>query len=273
MDRSRGLMAVHAHPDDESLWTGGILAQHVAEGRRTAVLTCTDGEHAEDGSLVASGTRVKELGEALAVLGVAESGVLSYRDSGHEGRGPGSLCEAPFDDLVADLVARIRSFRPSAVASYDAFGLFGHPDHIRVHRAVLAAVEAAACPSLWPQAGPAWDVDSLWLATVPESLVRKLTSLGLETPLPSTPDERIAAVVDVRPWLDVKWEAIRAHASEIARGARIAAFAEPQLRELCLGREWFLYRPGPGAAGASWGPGPGARVGESLPARLLADLP
>jgi N-acetyl-1-D-myo-inositol-2-amino-2-deoxy-alpha-D-glucopyranoside deacetylase len=261
MSRSRGLMAVHAHPDDESLWTGGVLAQHVAQGRPTAVLTCTDGELAEGGSFAAPGTRTKELAQALAVLGVAESGVLPYRDSGHLGRGKGSLCEAPMDDLVADLVARIRSFRPAAVATYDAYGMYGHPDHVRVHRAVLIAVEAAACAHLWPQAGPAWAVRSLWLATVPESMVNRLVELGLESPLPSTPDARITAAVDVRPWLDVKWEAIRAHASEFARGARIAAFEEPHLRELCLGREWFLHRPGPGAR----------RLGPANPGALLAD--
>jgi N-acetyl-1-D-myo-inositol-2-amino-2-deoxy-alpha-D-glucopyranoside deacetylase len=261
MDRLRGLMAVHAHPDDESLWTGGVLAQHVAEGRPTAVLTCTDGELAEGPSFAAPGTRIKELAQALGVLGVAESGVLAYRDSGHQGRGRGSLCEAPFDNLVGDLVARIRSFRPAAVATYDANGMFGHPDHIRVHRAVLAAVEAAASPAQWPQAGAAWEVESLWLATVPESLVRRLTALGLESPLPFVPDSRIAAAVDVRPWLDVKWEAVRAHASEFARGARIAAFEEPQLRELCLGTEWFLHRPGPGSL----------RSGRAVGARLLAD--
>ncbi|WP_370144644.1 PIG-L deacetylase family protein [Streptacidiphilus sp. EB129] len=243
-------MAVHAHPDDESLWTGGVLAQHAAEGRPTAVLTCTDGELAEGPSFAEPGTRTKELAQALAVLGVAESGMLPYRDSGPRGRGAGSLCAAPFDDLVADLVARIRSFRPSAVVSYDAFGLSGHPDHVRVHRAVLVAVEAAACPHQWPQAGAAWAVESLWLATIPESLVRRLTALGLETPLPCTPDDRIAAAVDVRPWLDVKWEAVRAHASEFERGARVTAFEEPHLRELCLGTEWFMHRPGPGAAPA-----------------------
>lgn len=253
MDRSRGLMAIHAHPDDESLWTGGVLAQHVAEGRRTAVITCTNGESAEDDSFAAPGTRVKELAQAIGLLGVAESGLLPYRDSGHQGHGPGSLCEAPFDDLVGDLVARIRSFRPAAVATYDAYGMYGHPDHVRVHRAVLVAVEAAAHAHLWPQAGAAWAVDSLWLATVPESMVQRLLTLGLESPIPATPDAQVSVALDVRPWLDLKWEAVRAHASEFARGSRIAAFEEPRLRELCLGREWFIHRPGPGARdGRAW---------------------
>jgi N-acetyl-1-D-myo-inositol-2-amino-2-deoxy-alpha-D-glucopyranoside deacetylase len=91
-------------------------------------------------------------------------------------------------------------------------------------------------------------------------MVRRLRELGLETPMPSTPDALVTAV-DVRPWLEVKWEAVRSHASEFARGARISAFEEPRLRELCLGTEWFLHRPGPGAA----------RPAGAVGARLLAD--
>ncbi|MFJ6215650.1 PIG-L family deacetylase [Streptomyces sp. NPDC092296] len=260
MGRERGLLAVHAHPDDESLFTGGVLAQHAAEQIPTAVVTCTDGEIAEGTPYAPSGTRAKELAQALTVLRAGEPDILRHRDSGPAGRGPGSLCEVPFDTLVAELVVRIRRLRPTAVTTYDAFGVSGHPDHVRVHRAVLAAVEAAAHAQLQPDAGPPWAVHSVWLATLPESLVRQLTELGMEIPLPFTPDERISAAVDVRPWLDVKWEAIRAHASEFERGARIAAFEEPRLRRLCLGTEWFLHRPGPGAR----------RSGHSRP-RLLAD--
>ncbi|MEZ0068105.1 N-acetyl-1-D-myo-inositol-2-amino-2-deoxy-alpha-D-glucopyranoside deacetylase [Streptacidiphilus sp. MAP12-20] len=248
MEPRHALLAVHAHPDDESLWTGGVLAQHAERGRTTAVVTCTDGELADGSSAAAPGTRVKELAGALDVLGVAESSVLPYRDSGHLGAGEGSLCAAPFDEVVARLVERIRALRPSAVVTYDAAGISMHPDHIRVHRAVLAAVEAAASPHLAPDAGPAWAVSSLWLATIAESLVRGAAELGFEAAsTPCTPDAGIAAAVDVRPWLDVKWSAVRAHASEFARGARVNAFADPALRELCLGTEWYLHRPGPGA--------------------------
>ncbi|WP_055587308.1 PIG-L family deacetylase [Streptacidiphilus griseoplanus] len=263
----RGLLAVHAHPDDESLFTGGVLAQHAAEGVPTAVVTCTDGEIAEGTPYAPRGTRAKELAQALTVLRAGEPDILRFRDSGPAGRGPGSLCEAPFDTLVAQLVDRIRRLRPTAVTAYDAFGVYGHPDHIRVHRAVLAAVEAAARNELYPEAGRAWEVHSVWLATVPDSLVRQLTAMGLDAPLPSTPDDRIAAAVDVRPWLDVKWEAIQAHGSEFARGARISAFAEPRVRRLCLGTEWFMHRPGPAARPASSAP----RLQARGHTRLLAD--
>ncbi|MCD0485444.1 PIG-L family deacetylase [Streptacidiphilus sp. ASG 303] len=262
MGLRRGLLAVHAHPDDESLFTGGVLAQHAAEGIPTAVVTCTDGEVAEGAPFAPPGTRAEELARALTVLRAGRPDILPYRDSGPLGRGHGSLCAAPFDALVAALVTRIRLLRPAAVATYDAFGVYGHPDHVRVHRAVLAAVHAAAHGGVQPEAGPPWEVHSVWLATVPESLVRELTALGLEAPLPCTPDDRISAAVDVRPWLDVKWEAVRAHASEFARGARISAFQEPRLRRLCLGTEWFLHHPGPAARPAA---APRARP------RLLAD--
>ncbi|MFC5911448.1 PIG-L family deacetylase [Streptacidiphilus monticola] len=248
MEKGRGgLLAVHAHPDDESLWSGGVLAQHAAERRATAVLTCTDGELWDGSSLAAPGTRAKELAQALSVLGVRESALLPYRDSGAGEAGPGSLRAAPFEEVVEGIVAYIRAVRPAAVLTYDAHGGYGHPDHVRVHQAVLAAVEAAANPYRHPGAGEPWAVRSLWLATVPESLVRRLTALGLDEPLPSTPDAEISLAVDVRPWLEVKWQALRAHASEFARGARVAAFEEPQLRRLCLGTEWYLHRPGPGS--------------------------
>jgi N-acetyl-1-D-myo-inositol-2-amino-2-deoxy-alpha-D-glucopyranoside deacetylase len=117
-----------------------------------------------------------------------------------------------------------------------------------VHRAALAAVEAAAVPFLLPSYGPAWAVDAIWLATVPTSLAAGAAALGLQpAELPSTPDDRIAASLDVRPWLDAKWAALQCHASEFERGASIAAFTDPTLRELGLGTEFFLHRPGPGA--------------------------
>ncbi|WP_042422040.1 PIG-L deacetylase family protein [Streptacidiphilus anmyonensis] len=242
------VLAVHAHPDDESLWTGGLLARSADAGRPTAVVTCTDGELADGGSFAAPGVRTKEWGEALRVLGVTSSAMLPYRDSGRHGQGAGSLCAAPFDVVVADLVEQIRVLRPTAVVTYDAAGASGHLDHIRVHRATLAAVEAAAVPFLLPSHGPAWAVESLWLVTAPSSLVGHAAAVGLQpADVPSTPDDRITVSLDVRPWLATKWAALRCHASEFERGASVSAFTDPTLRELGLGTESFLHRPGPGA--------------------------
>ncbi|MEY9871442.1 N-acetyl-1-D-myo-inositol-2-amino-2-deoxy-alpha-D-glucopyranoside deacetylase [Streptacidiphilus sp. MAP12-33] len=248
MEPRHSLLTVHAHPDDESLWTGGLLAREAAAGRATAVVTCTDGELADGSSAAARGTRTKEWTRALQVLGVTTSAMLPYRDSGRAGSGPGSLCAAPFDEVVAHLVAQIRTLRPTSVVTYDPAGVSGHLDHIRVHRATLAAIEAAAVPFLLPDAGPAWAASALWLVTVPTSLAQRAAAAGFQPEnVPSTPDERVAASLDVRPWLDTKWVALQCHASEFARGASVSLLTDPALREAGLGTEHYLHRPGPGA--------------------------
>ncbi|MFE2427538.1 PIG-L deacetylase family protein [Streptomyces sp. NPDC059373] len=227
------LLAVHAHPDDESLWTGGVLARAAAQGIGTAVMTCTSGELADGSSFAAPGTRTGELGAALAELRVGESRMLGYADR--------ALNDVPLDVVVGELAAYISELRPVAVVTYDAFGLSGHPDHIRVHEATLGAVEAAA---------DEWAVEQVWLATVPQELADVLTDAAGE--------ERVRAgaggpyvAVDVRDWLDVKWRALRSHDSEFARGARVAALdRHPELREVALGTEYFQYLAGPGTESA-----------------------
>ncbi|MQA09421.1 MAG: hypothetical protein GEU98_12890 [Pseudonocardiaceae bacterium] len=222
------LLCVHAHPDDESLWTGGILARYAGEQVPIKVITCTDGVRADGSSVAAPGVRVAELRKAMAILGAGEPQVLDYRDSGGAGSGaaePGSFCAAVFDEVVRTLVTEIRAFRPTTVVTYDAFGVYGHPDHLQAHRATVAAVEASAHPKLYPESGQPWQVAGLWLVT--------------------TPDLPFDAAVDVGPWLDTKWQALRAHESEFDRGAGVSVFTDPRVREQLLSTEYFSHRPAP----------------------------
>src|SRR5690606_28048108 len=173
--RPVGLLAVHAHPDDETLSTGALLATWAAAGRPVTVVTCTRGERGEvippelahlegDGPALAA-HREGELAVALRALGVREHRYLGapgaraeglperrYEDSGMiEGPDgtprlvpdatPGCLCLADFDEVVSDVVAAIASTGATAVVSYDEQGGYGHPDHVLAHR---AAREAAA---------------------------------------------------------------------------------------------------------------------------------
>jgi N-acetyl-1-D-myo-inositol-2-amino-2-deoxy-alpha-D-glucopyranoside deacetylase len=240
-DEQASLLCVHAHPDDESLWTGGVLARAAAQGVRTAVVTCTNGELPDGASSAPPGTRAAELAKALGELRAEGPHVLRHLDSGPEGRGTGSLCAAPFDAVVDELAGYIRRFRPVALATYDAFGVYGHPDHIRVHRATVAAVGAAACAGLPGIPGEPWAVRQQWWATLPAPEGAEPAGGG-----------RAIAAVDVRPWPAVKWRAVRAHDCEFARGAGIAALEdEPGLREQHLGTEYFEFRPGPGGSGES----------------------
>lgn len=241
------LLAVFAHPDDESLSAGGVLARHAADGARTAVVTATWTPDTQRGA---------ELAEALRILGAGAPRMLGYADARVPSSAPGSprLGEAPLDEAVGRLVAHIRQFRPEIMVTHDAYGgLTGHPDHVHTHRVTTLAVQAAGLERLYPDAGAPWQPSALYLATHPHSALGALEELaragkGMNT----VPDERVTATVDVSPWLKQKWAAVLAHRTEVERGAApglLAGFSEA-VRERILSTEWYI-RQEPVFAGAA----------------------
>ncbi|QDC13813.1 MULTISPECIES: N-acetyl-1-D-myo-inositol-2-amino-2-deoxy-alpha-D-glucopyranoside deacetylase [Rhodococcus] len=240
---SRRLLLVHAHPDDESITTGGTIAHYAARGAEVTVVTCTLGEEGEvigdewaqltaDRADQLGGYRIHELGRALAALGVPAprflGGAGHWRDSGMAGTpsaaNPRAWVNADRDEAVAALVAVIRELRPHVVVTYDPVGGYGHPDHIRVHHVVTAAVEAAGTDA-YPHAGPPWDPAKLyWTVTEASALRRGIENMtdlpdGWRRPgpdeLPSVPDDRVTTVVDVADVLDAKRAALAAHATQV----------------------------------------------------------
>jgi N-acetyl-1-D-myo-inositol-2-amino-2-deoxy-alpha-D-glucopyranoside deacetylase len=249
----RTLVCVHAHPDDEAIWTGGLLARWADGGGRAAVVTCTDGEASAAGAGPAD-TRLAELDRALALLGAGPARLLGYKDSGLPATGdPASFWRADLDRAVGRLVGHLRELRPDVLVTYDAAGIYGHPDHIQAHRAALLAAEASGSAALYPAAGPACRPPRVYLVTVPRSVIqlasRELAGLGVLAGLRlgadpdtlGTPDDRLTTTVDVRPWLDRKWAAMRAHASQFGPGSPLDDVPEP-LRAALLGTEWFVRR-------------------------------
>lgn len=266
-DRDRGgLLCIHAHADDEAITTGGVLSQAADEGRAARVLTCTDGAL---GEIVGEGmdpaeirprlaeVRRAELAAALAHLGAGQPRFLGYRDSGMMGtdgnRDPRAFWQAPLDEAVGRAVAHIRSLRPQVVVTYDPFGGYGHPDHIQTHRVGLLAVEAAAMPLLYPEAGEAWRPAKVYYVAIPASVIaeanHQLARAGLPSPFGEEtdparvpvgiPDSRVTTVVDVRRWLPRKQDAMRAHASQIGAESFFLNFPE-ELANLVFGRESFV---------------------------------
>lgn len=168
------VLAVHAHPDDESLSTGALLASLASDGTRVELVTATQGEEGEvvDGAVAAADLRTleeirtEEIDAATAALGIARRHLLgtapaladgapprSYRDSGmqwvreglagpSESAGPTSFTHRPRAEAVADLVALIEQLRPEVVIGYDDEGTYGHPDHVHAHHVTVAACEA-----------------------------------------------------------------------------------------------------------------------------------
>ncbi len=249
------LLCVHAHPDDEALFTGGVLARYAGEGVRASVVTCTGGER---GRLVGPGTqRLDELRDSLGILGCEPPRLLGYLDSGTRGApgndDPASFWRAPFDQAVGRMVAHIRELRPDVVVTYDAYGVYGHPDHIQAHRVARAAVEAAEVAALYPEAGPAWRPRKLYETAIHKSAIAGLNLMLAARGIPSpfgdiidperlpfgTPDHRVGAVVDVRPWLDRKRAAIRVHVGGLGPDSLLMELAEQGLAERALGQEWF----------------------------------
>ncbi|MFD8968185.1 PIG-L family deacetylase [Streptomyces sp. NPDC059568] len=232
------LLAVFAHPDDESLSAGGVLARHAAAGARTAVVTAT---WAKDSH------RAEELADALRILGAGEPRMLGYADARAPLSAPGRVrfCDAPLDEPVRRLVRHIREFRPNIVVTHDAYGgLTGHPDHVHTHRVTVLALQAAGLDQFHPDAGAPWQPSALYLATHPNSAARALGGQLVREgrAMYSVPDEWITATINVGPWLEQKLSAVLAQRSEVERGAlpgRIAGLP-PNVRERLLSTEWYI---------------------------------
>lgn len=231
------LLAVFAHPDDESLSAGGVLARHAAAGARTAVVTATWAADTE---------RAAELAKALRILGAGKPRLLGYADARVPQSAPGCLrlYDAPLDEAVQRLVAHIREFRPDIMVTHDAYGgLPGHPDHVYTHRVTMLAAQAAGLGRLYPDAGAPWRPRALYLATHPHSAVPTLRDvIGARKAVYSVPDEQVTATVNVGPWMEQKVAAVLAHRSEVERGALpgIIAGLSPDARERLFATEWYI---------------------------------
>jgi LmbE family N-acetylglucosaminyl deacetylase len=231
-DRPLTLLVVHAHPDDEAIGTGGILAKYSAEGVRTVLVTCTDGacgdgpggvkpgEEGHDPAAVIA-VREEELRKSCEVLGVSHLELLGYRDSGMEGwpqnDAPNSFWRTPVEDGAAKVAALIDRYQPQVIVTYDENGFYGHPDHIQAHRITMAAVE---------QTGS--DAKVYW-TTVPRSMFAEFRKLMIELGAPDwdeelpqedgeltlgLPDEEISTWIDVSDFARQKYASLEAHASQ-----------------------------------------------------------
>ncbi len=177
MTHTRRLMAVHAHPDDESSKGAATTARYAAEGHEVLVVSCTGGER---GDILnpAFGTEPKTLDEmkqirrtemanAANALGVSQHW-LGFVDSGLPEGDPlpplprGSFAAGNMRDEIAALVAVVRQFRPHVMTTYDPMGGYPHPDHVRAHQVALGAFLAAGDPAAFPDAGPPWSVLKLY---------------------------------------------------------------------------------------------------------------
>ena len=233
-----GVLFVHAHPDDESMGTGGTIARLVAEGIRVDLVTCTDGAEGEihDPTLDPDEARprlaqirAEELECSVDALGsgAIHHHMLGYRDSGMIGTDanahPDSFWQSDVDEGTRRLTEIVRVARPSAIVSYDENGNYGHPDHINAARIARGAYQASR--------GEAWQVDRFYeIALVREhwsELMATMKERGIALPWNRDEEEaesddtdfgrsdaEVTTRVDVSDHLDAKRRSMDCHKTQ-----------------------------------------------------------
>ncbi|HEU0240632.1 MAG TPA: mycothiol conjugate amidase Mca [Micromonosporaceae bacterium] len=237
------LMAVHAHPDDESSKGAAAMAKYVADGVEVLVVTCTGGER---GSVLnktldrpeiwenIAEIRRREMDTAREILGVRQSW-LGYVDSGLPEGDPlpplpeDCFARADVDEAVGRLVAEIREFRPQVMTTYDENGGYPHPDHIMCHKISVAAFDAAGDPDKYPDAGTPWQPLKLYYnmgfnKARMLALHEGMLAAGLESPYTEWIEkwddredngDRITTRVPAGDFFGVRDDALRAHATQV----------------------------------------------------------
>jgi LmbE family N-acetylglucosaminyl deacetylase len=250
------LMAVHAHPDDESSSTGGVLARYASEGMQTVVVTCTNGELGDlpggikpgdpghDEAVVVR-TRRAELEAACRLLDVTHLELLGYQDSGmadwdYKDR-PKAFCNVPTEVAAARIAELIETYRPDVVVTYDDSAAYNHPDHLKATEVTRAALELTSIPRKFyftAMSRRNWEKARTYLEELGGDLP--------EFPRPSPEmlqrleaiEARIETEVDVLPFAQVKRAALAAHASQL-EGSFFTKFPA-EVFDLAFGQETFI---------------------------------
>jgi mycothiol S-conjugate amidase len=265
------LMAVHAHPDDESSKGAATMAKYVAEGHEVMVVTCTGGERGDilnpamdrpEITADISSVRRQEMARAAEILGVQHRW-LGFVDSGLPEGDPlpplpeGCFALVPLEESVPPLVKAIREFKPHVIVTYDENGGYPHPDHIRCHEVSVAAFDAAGDPDLHPEAGEPWTPLKLYYShgfsrTRLVAMHEALLARGLESPYgewlenwkPERGDisHRVTSRVECAEHFETRDAALLAHATQIDPNSRWFAVPLDVQREVWPYEEYELVR-------------------------------
>lgn len=235
------LMAVHAHPDDESSKGAATLAHYAKEGVEVLVVTCTGGErgdvlHAaaqtDVDALGIAEVRRREMAEAVAILGV-DHAWLGFEDSGFPEGDPrpplpeGCFADLPLEVASEPLVRLVREFRPHVITTYDENGGYPHPDHIRCHEVSMEAFTKSGDPEAYAGAGEPWQPLKLYynMAFTRDRVMTfhdALVAAGRESPYAEWLDDwdegeedRVTTRVRVDDYFPVRDDALRAHRTQV----------------------------------------------------------
>ena len=234
-----GLMCILAHPDDESLGTGGTLAKYAAEGVDTFLLTATRGQRGWKGATAdypgpeALGElRANELQAAAKALGIRRSWLLDEMDGELDGADP--------EEMTREIARCIREARPQVVVTFGPDGAYGHPDHIAISQLASAAVVRAATPGDEPS-GPPHAVSKLYYMAASQQLMDAYQQAfgtfnkevdGMHRRAVAWEDWAITTRLDTRDYTSKVWDAISCHRSQLKDFAKLQALPEARRRSI-----------------------------------------
>lgn len=235
---TKKILAVLAHPDDESFGLGGTLALYAKRGYETYLICATRGEagtvdeeHLE-GFKDTAELRTHELMNAARHLGLKEVIFLGYRDSGMTGmeanHHPDAQIRHPIEEVAGRIVKHIRAIKPDVVITFDPIGGYKHPDHIHIHRATVFAFANADNPTFYPEAGELFKPKALYFHVFPSWFLKWAVRLmplfgknprkwGRNGDIDLTDliaDFPVHVSIDIRPVAEMKRRAGAAHASQ-----------------------------------------------------------
>lgn len=266
MSDGRRLLAVHAHPDDESSKGAATSAMYANAGVEVMVVSCTGGERGDvlnprlqDNPEVTrdiSEYRRREMAAAAEILGVQHTW-LGFVDSGLPEGDPlpplpdGCFALEPLDVTTEALVRVIREFRPHVMTTYDENGGYPHPDHVMTHQVSMAAFAAAGDPAAYPHAGEPWQPQKLYYNGFSGSRIstlhEEMLSRGLESPLEDwmkrlaeRPDRKLTTRVNCADYLEHRDNALRAHATQVDPDGFWFAIPLEIQREVYPWEDWEL---------------------------------
>lgn len=256
------LLAIFAHPDDESFGPGGTLARYAAQGVNVHVIIATDGiagsvenEQFTQTHESLAQVRSKELSDAAVELGLTSIWSLPHRDSGMrdtpENENPAALIQQPINLLVAEIREYIERLQPQVVLTHDPFGGYGHPDHIRCCEAVTAAFHLLVSSA---QSDDDYKPQKLYYTTFDKRVLKILvkimplfgndpTAIGRNKDIDlveiSRWDTPVHTRVNVADYIEHKRRASRAHVSQYSGGPSFMRFIPTILRKPFLSTETF----------------------------------
>lgn len=250
------LVCFHAHPDDESIATGGTIARAVAEGHRVVLVIATNGDHGEVPADLAPGEtlvdrRRAETEASARMLGVHRLEWLGYADSGMTGwaqnQHDAAFMRAPLDEAAERLAAILRDESADVLTVYDWHGGYGHPDHIQVHHVGHRAAVLAGTPRVFESTMNRDAMARLITAAREMGVLPGDDEFDPEGPADDgnpmgTREAEISLRVDVSEFIDLKRASIRCHASQITDSGFFSQMPDDAFA-MAFGSEWFI-RPG-----------------------------